>query len=44
VTIIGRGIGDSQQLLVHLERRQIRRLVTEPVHLRGDNPETDRMA
>jgi hypothetical protein len=30
------------QLLVHLERRQMRRLVTELVQVRGYDPETDR--
>jgi pilus assembly protein CpaF len=39
---IRHGIGECVQLLVHLERRQMRRLVTELVHVRGYNPETDR--
>jgi pilus assembly protein CpaF len=41
-TAIRHGIGDCVQLLVHLERRQMRRLVTELVHVRGYHPETDR--
>jgi hypothetical protein len=30
------------QVLVHLERRQMRRLVTELVHVHGYDPERDR--
>jgi pilus assembly protein CpaF len=39
---IRHGIGECGQLLVHLERRQTRRLVTELVHVRRYDPETDR--
>jgi pilus assembly protein CpaF len=41
-TAIRHGIGECVQLLVHLERRQMRRLVTELVHVRGYDPESDR--
>jgi pilus assembly protein CpaF len=41
-TAIRHGIGECVQLLVHLERRQMRRLVTELVHVRGYDPERDR--
>ena len=41
-TAIRHGIGECVQLLVHLERREMRRLVTELVHVRGYDPERDR--
>lgn len=41
-TAIRHGISECVQLLVHLERRQMRRLVTELVHVRGYDPERDR--
>ena len=41
-TAIRHGIGECVQLLVHLERRQMRRLVTELVSVRGYDPESDR--
>jgi hypothetical protein len=41
-TAIRHGISECVQLLVHLERRQMRRLVTELVHVRGYDPESDR--
>ena len=41
-TAIRHGIGECVQLLVHLERRQMRRLVTELAHVRGYDPESDR--
>jgi pilus assembly protein CpaF len=39
---IRHGIGECVQVLVHLERRQMRRLVTELVHVHGYDPERDR--
>jgi pilus assembly protein CpaF len=41
-TAIRHGISECVQLLVHLDRRQMHRLVTELVHVRGYNPDTDR--
>jgi hypothetical protein len=41
-TAIRHGIGECLQLLVHLERRQMRRVVTELVQVRGYDPERDR--
>src|SRR6187397_2001220 len=41
-TAIRHGIGECVQLLVHLDRCQMRRLVTQLVHVRGYDPESDR--
>ena len=41
-TAIRHGIAECLQLLVHLERRQMRRLVTELVRVRGYDPASDR--
>jgi pilus assembly protein CpaF len=38
------GIADSLDVVVHLERRPGRRLVTEVIEIKGYDPDTDRFA